>query len=104
MPKPEECASKDDVRREIDRLDRALIALLGERFGYVKRITEFKADPSEAVDGGRIEQVLDKVRSLAREQGLDPDLVASMWRSLIEWNIEYERRAIADRTSGGARP
>ena len=43
MPKtPEECANMEDVRTEIDRLDRSLVDLLAERWGYVDRAWFFK--------------------------------------------------------------
>lgn len=34
---PEQCQGMEDIRREIDTLDRAVIALLGARFKYVDR-------------------------------------------------------------------
>jgi len=101
MRAPADCRTKEDVRAEIDRLDRELIALLAERFGYVRRMAEIKREPAEAHAQNRIDDVLDKVVAEAEAAGLDGGLIRAMWRSLIDWNVEYERRAIAARERGG---
>jgi isochorismate pyruvate lyase len=98
MPAPADCTTKDEIRAEIDRLDRALIGLLGERFAYVRRMAELKRDPADADDPRRVNDVLAKVGSEAEAAGLDRELIVSMWRELIDWNIAWERRSIgADR-------
>jgi isochorismate pyruvate lyase len=51
---PAECRTKDDIRAEIDRLDRELMALLAARFGYVRRMAELKSSPADAHDQGRV--------------------------------------------------
>jgi isochorismate pyruvate lyase len=94
---PAECRTKEDIRREIDRLDRELIDLLVARFGYVQRMAEIKHDPAEARVEARVTDVLNKVRALAGERGLDADLAAQLWTRLMDWNIEWERRTIAAR-------
>ncbi|MCW5697973.1 MAG: chorismate mutase [Bauldia sp.] len=95
MPAPADCTTKAEIRAEIDRLDRALVALLGERFAYVRRMAAVKQDPGEALDPDRVEDVLARVVAEARAQGLDPDLIEAMWRQLIEWNVAFEARTIA---------
>jgi isochorismate pyruvate lyase len=94
MPAPEDCRSKDEVRAEIDRLDRELIARLGERFAYVRRMAELKRDPSDADDRDRVDDVLTKIAAGADAVGLDRELALSLWRRLIDWNIAWERRSI----------
>ncbi|WP_290539255.1 MULTISPECIES: chorismate mutase [Alcanivorax] len=39
---PQECLGMEDIRAEIDRRDRKIIALLGERAGYVHAAAAFK--------------------------------------------------------------
>jgi isochorismate pyruvate lyase len=97
MRKPADCQTKQQIRDEIDRLDRQLIALLAERFGYVRRMAEIKQEPTEAHSQPRIDDVLDKVAAQAEAAGLDRGLIHEMWRSLIDWNVDYERRTIAAR-------
>ena len=88
------------MRAEIDRVDRELIALFGERFAYVRRMAELKQDPTDADDPGRVEDVLEKVRSEAEAVGLDGELIMSMWRRLIEWNIAWESNHIGTGDDG----
>lgn len=39
---PANCAGMEDIRREIDALDQAVITLLGRRFQYVLAASKFK--------------------------------------------------------------
>ena len=94
---PAECESKDDVRVEIDRIDQALLALLAERHRYVTRMAEIKTDPHEAYDPQRIEAVISKVRSRSGDLELDEDQAELLWRTLIDWNVNYEKGIIAAR-------
>ena len=94
---PAECATKDDVRLEIDRIDQALLALFAERHGYVTRMAEIKTDPHEAYDPKRIEAVVAKVRARSLDLDLDEDQAELIWRTLIDWNINYEKGIIAAR-------
>lgn len=94
---PEDCITKEDIRAEIDRLDRSLVELLAERFGYVRRMAELKANPDEALVPARVEEVLDRVAAHAVDAGLDPGLARSLWAALIDWNIAFERATIARR-------
>ncbi len=92
--KAAECATMTDVRREIDRIDRALVALLAERAGYIDRAAELKPAlglPARIDD--RVEGVVANVRAAARTEGLDPALAESLWRQLIDWSISREEAA-----------
>jgi isochorismate pyruvate lyase len=88
---PANCASMAELRLEIDRIDRHLIGLLSQRSGYIDRAVDLKRVeglPARTVD--RVEEVLQNVRTLASEQGLDQKLVEALWRHLIEWSILKE--------------
>ncbi|MEO8683634.1 MAG: chorismate mutase [Devosia sp.] len=94
---PAHCQSKEDVRIEIDRVDQALLALFAERHRYVTRMAEIKTDPHEARDPVRIEAVIAKVRDRSLSLDLDEDQAELIWRTLIDWNINYEKGIIAAR-------
>ena len=94
MAAPEDCMTKEQVRAEIDRLDRQIVGLLGERFSYVRRMAQLKQAPDEANDPARVGAVLDKIAAEASAIGLDADLARSLWRRLIDWNIAWERAHI----------
>ena len=94
---PADCQTKEDVRAEIDRLDQALLTLFAERHRYVTRMAEIKTDPHEAFDPARIEAVIKKQRGRAEELELDEDQAELIWRTLINWNVNYEKGIIVAR-------
>lgn len=84
-----------EVREEIDRIDRALVDLIAERFGYVDRAWQLKQDGSEgAVVPWRIQQVIDRVTVRAQQRGVSPALIEAMWRQMIGWFIQYEEERL----------
>jgi isochorismate pyruvate lyase len=93
--KPAECANLGDVRTEIDRVDAALVALIGERFGYVERAWQIKLElGQEANVPWRNQQVIEMVRARANEAGVSPDLCEALWRQMIGWFIQYEEEKL----------
>jgi isochorismate pyruvate lyase len=87
---PEHCRDMAELRAEIDRLDRELVAMLAERQGYIERAAEIKQDRNVVRDEARIEDVVAKVLVTAREAGLDPKIAEPVWRMLIERCIAHE--------------
>lgn len=91
---PPDCASMDDVREQIDRIDAQLVALLADRWGYVDRAWQLKATPDQAVVPWRIQQVIDRVRAQAEAAGAPPELAEALWRQIIGWGIQYEQEKL----------
>jgi isochorismate pyruvate lyase len=96
--RPEDCSNMEEVRAEIDRIDAALVELIGERFVYVDRAWQLKQSPAEARVPWRIQQVIEKVRARAVEKGLPPELVEALWRQMIGWFIQYEEEKLRQQT------
>ncbi|MEO6396720.1 MAG: chorismate mutase [Devosia sp.] len=94
---PADCQSKEDVRVELDRIDQALLSLFAERHRYVTRVAEIKTDPHEAHDPVRIAAIIARQRQRADELGLDEDQAELIWKTLIDWNVNYEKGIIAAR-------
>lgn len=95
--KPEDCPTMTEVRTEIDRIDRALVDLLSERWGYVDRAWQLKSSPAEATVPWRIQEVIDKVRTHAEEGGMPPSLAEALWRQIIGWGIQYEEEKLGSK-------
>jgi isochorismate pyruvate lyase len=95
--KAADCENMDQVRIEIDRIDDAMLDLVAERFSYVDRAWQLKANPAEATVPWRIRQVIDKVEARAKERGLPPELAVAMWRQMIGWFIQYEEEKLAQK-------
>lgn len=85
----------EQVRAEIDRIDRALVDLIAQRFSYVDRAWQLKSRPDEATVPWRIQEVIDKVEARAREQGLPPELAEALWRQMIGWFVQYEEQKLS---------
>jgi isochorismate pyruvate lyase len=89
-PAPAECQSMAEVRRGVDALDRALVALLAERQRYMDAAARIKTDRATVRDVARIEDVVAKVKAYAREAGLSEAIAEPVWRTLIDRCIAYE--------------
>lgn len=85
-----DCADLNEVRANIDRLDRVIVPLLAERAGFVRQAARFKATKADVVVPARIEEIILKVRHMAREAGTDPDLVERIYRAMIDAYILFE--------------
>jgi len=92
--KAKDCKNMEEVRAEIDRIDAGLVDLIGERFTYVDRAWQLKLSPAEARVPWRIQQVIDRVRARAQEQGLPPELAEALWRQMIGRFIQYEEEKL----------
>ena len=89
--------SLGDVREEIDRLDDDLVELIARRLRAIRRASELKAEPSDALVEWRVEEVARRVRGKAQTVGFDPDTAERIWRAMMEECIAFERAAIAKR-------
>lgn len=87
----------DEIRAEIDQLDRRLVTLLAEREGLVRRAGRLKADTGAVRAPGRVEQVVAKVRGLATEAGASPDVVERTYRAMIAAFIDLELTTLRER-------
>ena len=95
MTRIAQSASLAEVRDNIDRLDRQLVALIAERGAYVRQAAGFKKSAEEVPAPQRVAQVLAKVGALAVELGADPAVVDATWRAMIAAFIDAERLAKA---------
>ena len=85
-----DCTTMAEVREGVDALDRALVALLVQRQGYMDAAARIKRDRDAVYDPARIEDVVAKVKAHARAAGLSEDIAEPVWRKLIERCIAYE--------------
>lgn len=79
-----------DVRYEIDRLDRILVALIAERQSFMDAAARIKGERKAVHDRDRIEDVVSKVLAEADRQGLSHAIAEPVWRTMIDRCIAYE--------------
>src|SRR3989338_1025398 len=87
---PDECSSMEDIRGEIDRLDQAVIKLLGLRFKYVLAASKFKTSEASVRAPERFKAMLGKRREWAEAEGLNPDAIEKLYADLVNHFIEEE--------------
>ena len=92
---PHECMNKAEIRNEIDAIDYEIIKLFGLRFQYVKEIVKFKEKtPESIVAAKRQQQVFEKRREWAVENGIEPDIIEEIYRKLIQYFINEELQIV----------
>jgi len=101
-PDPGACRDMKDVRAGVDEVDRALVALLVRRQGFMDAAARIKTDRSTVRDEERIAEVLEKVQAEAWDKGLDWRIAEPVWRTLIERCIAYEFSVWDQLRGGGA--
>lgn len=79
-----------EVRFGVDRLDEAIVALIGERFRYMDSAARIKPERGAVRDEARKAEVLGNVRRLAGEHDVPEAAVAELYERLIEASIAYE--------------
>jgi isochorismate pyruvate lyase len=90
MKKPDECANLQEVRDEIDIIDREVIEALSKRFKYVIAAARFKTSEASVRSSDRFQAMLQQRREWAQESGLNPDVVENIYRDLVNYYIEEE--------------
>lgn len=84
------CNSLDEVRENIDAIDRKIVSLVAARGNFVLQAARFKKTTDDVKAPQRVEQVIEKVRGLAAEANANPDVVESLYRAMITAFINAE--------------
>ncbi len=82
-----------EVRSGVDAADRALVALLARRFGYMDAAARIKPDRSAVRDEARKARVIANAAAAANAAGLPDGFAEAMWEMLVEASIAYELEA-----------
>lgn len=90
LPDGPDCTTMAEVRAGVDQVDRALVALLVRRFGYMDAAARIKRERGAVRDEVRKAQVIANVRAEAARLGLPADRLADVWDRLVEHSIAYE--------------
>ena len=98
MKSPNECESLSEIRAEIDRIDREVIAAFGQRFAYVKAAAKFKTSEATVKAPARFAAMLQQRREWAAAEGLNPDVIERLYRDLVTHFIEEEMKQWQSKT------
>ena len=92
------CVNISGVRRNIDSIDREIVALIAKRGAYVKQAAHFKLSTLDVEAPKRVEQVIEKVTTLAYSTGANIDVVQAVWRAMIHSFIEAEKKEFYEKS------
>ena len=87
---PDACTTMAEVRGGVDATDRAIVALLGVRFGYMRAAARIKPDRAAVRDEPRKAAVIAQAVAAADGAGVPGEVVADLWERLVEASIAYE--------------
>ncbi len=87
---PAACQDMADIRQAIDSIDQEVIGLWAQRFEYVKAAAKFKTDETAVRAPERFAAMLAQRREWAQEQGLNPDVIEGLYRTLVTHFIDEE--------------
>lgn len=85
-----DCTNMAEVRAGVDHVDRALIALLAQRFAYMDAAARIKPERGAVRDEGRKAQVIANACAEARAVGIPESVIVDLWERLVEASIAYE--------------
>ena len=87
-------ASLDDLREEIESIDREIVELIARRTYVADSIAQVKADHGlPTTDEGQEEQVMERAGRNAEHFDVDSNLVKAVFRLLIELNKVEQRES-----------
>lgn len=97
LKSPAECTSKEEIRQQIDELDKEIIKLFGLRFHYVSEIVKYKNDVESVIAQDRKNQVIKARGEWAEAHGLDKATFEQIYRFLVDHNIGKELEILGKR-------
>jgi len=85
-------ANLSELRKRLDQIDTSLIELLAERFQITEQVGLYKkAHDLPAVDENREAEQFAKITDLAQTYELDPALLRSLFRLIIDKVVENHK-------------
>jgi len=87
---PHACHNIEEIRFEIDKIDKKIIELIGKRSGFVKAAAQFKTDESSVKAPDRVKSLLAKRREWAGQYSIDPDFIETLFSGIVKFFISKE--------------
>ena len=87
-----ECNSIEEVRNNITNIDEQIVKLIALRGEFVKQAAKFKKDSDDVKAPKRVEEVINKVKDLAKSTGANEEVVENVYRTMIDSFINLEMK------------
>lgn len=87
----------EEIRKTIDNLDETIVKALGERQRIVRKVLTDKLERSDEIrDPSREEKLLEKIRKIGTNEGIDPYFLEQLFREIIQYSVRYQTNALVD--------
>ena len=96
--KPEDCKNIEEIRQEIDKIDEEIIKLIGKRHDYVKAASKFKKNQNSVKAPDRVKSMLEVRKSWAKREGLNPEVIEQIYKTLVSYFINEEMKHWKNKT------
>tara|TARA_Y100001935_G_scaffold255672_1_gene271364 strand:- start:200052 stop:201188 length:1137 start_codon:yes stop_codon:yes gene_type:complete len=85
------------IRQRLDDIDRTILKALAERQDLVKEVSSYKLETNTGIrDLEREERLLNKIRDLATEVGLDRYYAEHLFREIITNSVRFQTHSLVD--------
>ena len=85
----------EDIRELIDSVDREIILLLKQRSRLIDMVIEVKKETKQEVNQPtRFALMVDRLQEIAKEEGLDPELVIEVWDAIHESSKRQQSKVL----------
>ena len=86
------CNSIDEVRNNINNIDEQIVKLIAQRSEFVKQAAKFKKDSDDVKAPERVEEVINKVKDLAKSTSANEEVLENVYRTMINSFIKAEMK------------
>ncbi len=84
----------DNLRKEIDGIDNEIVGLLSKRKNAVRKIASVKKKLDKPIiDNHREQQIINRLKKIAREHCLDESLIVSLYRIIIKNSRDEQKNS-----------
>ena len=87
-----ECNSIEEVRNNINNIDEQIVKLIALRGEFVKQAAKFKKDSDAVKAPKRVEEVINKVKDLAKSTSANEEVLENVYRTMINSFIKAEMK------------
>ena len=91
------CDTLEQLREEIDKVDDKIVELIALRNAYIKQAAHFKQSVEEIKSDERIDDVINRVRHKALSLGVSPNMIADLYKHMIDEMVETEIAELRNR-------
>lgn len=87
----------EQIRKKLDQTDKNIVENLAQRQKLVREVSALKIDKTTNIrDENREERLLNRIKKLARDAGLDRYFAEQIFRDIIEHSVRFQRHSLVD--------